>query len=411
MRQSQYFLKTSKTTSAEDVSINARLLEQGGFIAKNMAGVYTFLPLGYRVLAKIENIIREEMDAIGAGELLMPALHPKEYWVQTKRWDSVDVLFKIKSQHGYEYALGPTHEEVVTPISLPVIQSYKDLPLAVYQIQTKFRDEPRARSGLLRGREFRMKDLYSFHASVTDLERYYDIVAGAYHKIFQRMGLDAIYTYASGGTFSQFSHEFQVELPSGEDTIYINEATGEAKNKEIFSEEDRASGKYRETMACEVGNIFNLGTKFSESFDLKFTDSDGTVKPVIMASYGIGPSRVMGVIVEKFNDDKGIIWPTAVAPFQVHLVAIAGKNTSEVMSEADQLYRVLQEQGIEVLYDDRTDKTAGEKFADSDLLGLPQRIVVSAKTLAESSVELKQRGGSETKMVKREQLENARSII
>lgn len=399
MRQSRYFLKTSKTAPADDASINARLLEQGSFVYKNMAGVYTFLPLGYRVLSKIETIVREEMDALGAGEMLMPALHPKDYWRTTGRWNSVDVLFKVKSQHGYEYALGPTHEEVVTPAALSIIHSYKDLPLGVYQIQTKFRDEPRAKSGLLRGREFRMKDLYSFHASQADLDVYYEKVADAYRKIFKRLGLDAIYTYASGGTFSQFSHEFQVEVESGEDTIYIDKKTGEAKNKEIITAEETSSGKYRETKACEVGNIFKLGTKFSESFGLKFTDSDGTQKPVIMASYGIGPSRVMGVLVEKFHDDKGILWPENVAPFRVHLIALPGKDAASVFKFSDSLYETLQKHGVEVLYDDRADKMPGEKFADSDLIGIPHRLVVSTKTIEQGKVEYKRRGTEESKLL------------
>lgn len=399
MRQSKYFLKTSKTAQKDDVSINARLLEQAGFVQKVMAGVYNFLPLGLRVLSKIEQIVREEMNAVGANEVLMPAMHPKENWTTTGRWDYMDVLFKVKSQHGYEVALGPTHEEIVTPMALPIINSYKDLPLAVFQLQTKFRDEPRAKSGLLRGREFRMKDMYSFHTSKEDLDVFYERAATAYRTIFERMSLNALYTYASGGTFSQFSHEFQVELESGEDTIYVHTETGEAKNKEIFTEDDVKSGKYRETKASEVGNIFNLGTKFSESFGLSYTDVDGSRKPVLMGCYGIGPSRLMGVIAEKFYDDKGILWPEAIAPFKVHLIALPGKESETVFSAADKLYSELVAAGVEVLYDDRSDVTPGEKFADSDLIGIPYRVVVSAKTLAQESVELKLRQESNSSLV------------
>lgn len=403
MRQSEYFLKTSKTAQKDDVSINARLLEQGSYIKKEMAGVYTFLPLGLRVLAKIENIIREEMDKIGANEVLMPALQPKENWVATKRWDSLDVLFKIESQHGYQTALGPTHEEIVTPLAKTVINSYRDLPKAVYQIQTKFRDEARAKSGLLRGREFRMKDLYSFHKDEADLARYYAIAGKAYNQIFKRLGLDAIYTEASGGSFSKYSHEFQVEIENGEDTIYICNKCGLAKNKEIYTSESVCTNcnvsDYRETKASEVGNIFELKTKFSEALDLNYDDEDGINKLVVMGCYGIGPSRIMGVLVEKFNDEKGIIWPEAVAPFQVHLIALGGKNNAEVNTAAEKLYVDLQEQGISVLYDDRTESTAGEKFADSDLIGLPKRIVVSTRTLAENSVEFKLRSSEETKNI------------
>lgn len=403
MRQSQYFLKTTKTTPKDDVSVNARFLEQGGFVQKVMAGIYSFLPLGFRVLAKIENIVREEMNDMGAQEVLMPALHPKENWLQTKRWDALDVLFKVKSQHGYEAALGPTHEEIVTPMAQRIIFSYKDLPQGVYQIQTKFRDEPRAKAGLLRGREFRMKDLYSFHADEADFERYYEIAAQTYLKIFKRLGLDAIYTEASGGTFSKFSHEFQVEIPNGEDTIYICNSCGLAKNKEIYSDGVTCTkcGKsdYRETKASEVGNIFSLKTKFSETFGLNYTAENGSVKPVIMGCYGLGPSRVMGVLVEKFHDDNGIIWPETVAPFQIHLINLSSGKDGEVSSIANRVYADLQGSGAEVLYDDR-DKSAGEKFADSDLIGIPTRIVISAKTIAEGSIEFKQRNNTESRLIK-----------
>jgi prolyl-tRNA synthetase len=403
MRQSHYFLKTSKTQPADDVSVNARLLEQGGFVQKVMAGVYTYLPLGWRVLSKIENIVREEMNNSAAVELFMPSLHPKDNWLATGRWSALDVLFKIKSQHGYEYALGPTHEEIVTPAALPVINSYKDLPLAVYQIQTKFRDEPRAKSGLLRGREFRMKDLYSFHATAEDLERYYNEIAiPAYKKTFSRIGLAALLTEASGGTFSKFSHEFQVEIENGEDTIYICEKCGLAKNKEIFEEgaECTNCGKttWREAKASEVGNIFKLQNKYSDSFNLKFTTPEGQQKPVLMGCYGIGTSRLMGVLVEKFHDDKGMIWPEAVAPFRAHLLALKGAD-----KQAEKIYQDLREAGIEVLYDDR-DASAGVKFADADLIGIPYRAVISEKTLAQDSVEVKNRAGGDAHLVKMDEL-------
>ncbi len=396
MRQSRYFLKTSKNKPADDVSINARLLEQGGFVQKVMAGVYDFLPLGLRVLQKIENIVREEMDKIGS-EMFMPVLHPKENWQATGRWTGLDVLFKVKSQHGSEYALGPTHEEIVTPAALSIISSYKDLPLAVYQIQTKFRDEPRAKSGLLRGREFRMKDLYSFHATVGDLEDYYNEKAiPAYKKIFARLGLSCILTEATGGTFSKFSHEFQVEIENGEDTIYVCEKCGMAKNKEIHQKGiactncDKTS--WRETKASEVGNIFKLQNKYSKAFNLQYTDRDGSKKIVLMGCYGLGTSRVMGVIVEKFHDEKGIIWPDAVAPFKAHLISIMGSE-----KQIDKVYKLLRKNDFDVLYDDR-DVSAGVKFADADLIGIPYRIVISAKT-AEGSVELKKRSEDKPKSV------------
>ncbi|MDR3642156.1 MAG: His/Gly/Thr/Pro-type tRNA ligase C-terminal domain-containing protein [Candidatus Doudnabacteria bacterium] len=409
MRQSKYFLKTSKTISAEDVSVNARLLEQGGFVQKVMAGVYDFLPLGLRVLSKIENIVREEMDKIGS-EMFMPVLHPKENWEKTGRWSGLDVLFKVKSQHGYEYALGPTHEEIVTPAAQSVINSYKDLPLAVYQIQTKFRDEPRAKSGLLRGREFRMKDLYSFHATAEDLEDYYNNIAmPAYESVYNRLGLDALLTEASGGTFSKYSHEYQVEIENGEDTIYICEKCRKlAKNKEIFEEgaECTNCGKttWRETKASEAGNIFKLQDKYSKAFNLQYTAQDGSKKPVLMGCYGIGTTRAMGIIVEKFHDDKGIIWPEAVAPFKAHLLALKGAEAA-----ADKIYQSLLDNKVEVLYDDR-DQSAGAKFADSDLFGIPYRVLVSAKTALQESVEIKKRNSAESELIKINELKKLFTI-
>jgi prolyl-tRNA synthetase len=402
MRQSKYFLKTSKTTPSDDLSVNAKLLEQGGFVQKVLAGVYTFLPLGLRVLQKIENVVRSEMDKIG-NEMFMPVLHPKENWEKTGRWSGLDVLFKIKSQHGNEYALGPTHEEIVTPAAQSIINSYKDLPQAVYQIQTKFRDEPRAKSGLLRGREFRMKDLYSFHATAEDLEEYYNKKAmPAYEAVYKSLGLGAILTEASGGTFSKYSHEYQVETENGEDTIYICEKCGLAKNKEIFEEGAKCTncGKttWRETKGSEVGNIFKLQDKYSKAFNLQYTAQDGSKKIVLMGCYGLGTSRVMGVIVEKFHDDKGVIWPEAVAPFKVHLLALNGAE-----KQADAIYQSLLDEGVEVLYDDR-DASPGVKFADSDLIGIPYRIVVSVKTIEKESVEVKKRSEKEAKLVKIEEL-------
>jgi prolyl-tRNA synthetase len=402
MRQSKYFLKTSKTTPSDDISINAKLLEQGGFVQKVLAGVYDYLPLGLKVLTKVENIVREAMDKIG-NEMFMPVLHPKENWEKTGRWAGLDVLFKVKSQHGSEYALGPTHEEIVTPAAQSIITSYKDLPLAVYQIQTKFRDEPRAKSGLLRGREFRMKDLYSFHATAEDLEEYYNKKAmPAYEKMYQRLGLNALLTEASGGTFSKYSHEYQVEIENGEDTIYICAKCNLAKNKEIFEpgSECTSCGKteWRETKASEVGNIFKLQDKYSSAFNLQYTDKDGSKKPVLMGCYGLGTSRVMGVIVEKFHDDKGIIWPEAVAPFKVHLLALKGAE-----AKADEIYEDLLKQGVEVLYDDR-ETSAGVKFADSDLIGIPYRVLVSPKTIEKESVEVKKRAEETSELIKISQL-------
>lgn len=407
MRQSQAFAKTTKTVSKDDTSANARLLEQGGFVYKNSAGIYTYLPLGWRVIQKIAAIIRKEMNAIGGQEMFMPALVDKKYLDATGRWN-IDVGFKTVDAPDKEpnFVLGWTHEEVLTEIASRYIHSYKDLPVASYQIQTKFRNEKRAKSGLLRGREFTMKDLYSFHADEDDLWRYYDVVKNAYFKIFERCGLKSYYTIAAGGDFTASNtHEFQVIAPVGEDTIFVCDKCQYAENLEISQLKDgdqcpKCGGNVKEHKAIEVGNIFPLGTKYSEAFDLKYTDRSGNQKLVVMGSYGIGLGRLMGTAVEVYHDEKGIVWPAAIAPFKVHLLALGGKDGEVVLKAADKLYNDLQGAGAEVLYDDRTDVSPGVKFADSDLLGLPYRVVVSAKTLAEDSVELKKRQDSNSQLIK-----------
>lgn len=412
MLQSQLFYKTTKEISEDEKSVNAKLLVRAGFVDKLMAGVYTFLPLGLRVLNKIQNIIREEMNAVGGQEILMPALTPKENWMKTGRWDTIDIMFKLEGMGGKEYALGSTHEEIVTPLAKKMISSYKDLPLAVYQIQEKFRDEPRAKSGLLRGREFSMKDMYSFHADEENLDYYYEKVKGSYQRIFERCGLKAILTEASGGTFSKYSHEFQVLTENGEDTIFYCEKCLYAQNKEIgkFTAGDKCpkcGGKMNEGKAIEVGNIFNLKTKFSEAFDLNFLGKDGKKKLVMMGCYGIGPSRVMGAIVEVSHDEKGIIWPAEIAPFGVHLIALFGKDdktNKKIKEEANKVYESLQEAGFDVLYDDREEVSAGVKFGESDLFGIPTRLIISEKTLEKESVELKERVKQEVELVKINQI-------
>jgi prolyl-tRNA synthetase len=400
MRQSELFTKTTKEIPTGETSFNAQVLIRGGFIDKAAAGIYSFLPLGHRVHEKIKNIIREEMNAIGGQEIFMPALTPKEVWETTNRWDNFDVLFKLIGVDKKEYALGATHEEIVTPLVKKHIFSYKDLPKFIYQIQTKFRNELRAKAGLLRGREFSMKDLYSFHASEEDLNTYYKIAQKAYFKIFERCGLlDLTYlTFASGGAFSKYSHEFQTLAENGEDLIYICEDCNIAVNKEIIVEQNTCPNcgnkKLKEEKAIEVGNIFKLGNRFSKDFGFGFMDENGEKKDVIMGCYGIGPSRLMGTIVEVHHDNKGIIWPEEIAPYKVHLVSFK-KN-----SEADIVYDQLKENNIEVLYDDREDIGAGEKFADADLIGCPIRIVVSEKTLAKNCVEVKRRDSEKVELVK-----------
>jgi len=407
MRQSQYFLKTSRTAPADDVSINARFLEQGGFVNKEMAGVYAYLPLGLRVLEKIKAIIREEMNAIGGHELIMTSLQRKELWQKTDRWDDrkVDIWFKSKLKNGGEVGLAWSHEEPITDMMCKYIESYRDLPLYVYQFQNKLRNELRAKSGILRGREFLMKDLYSYSINPKEHEKFYRRAIDAYLAIFKRVGLgdDTYLTFASGGAFTQFSHEFQTLLDEGEDIIYLNREKRIAVNKEVLNDEvlkqlGLKRDELEEVKASETGNIFNFGTTKSDQMGLYFNDEQGKKQSVILGSYGIGITRVMGVLVEKFHDEKGIIWPESVAPFQAHLLALKGAE-----KEADSMYQDLLKQKIEVLYDNR-EVSAGVKFADADLIGIPFRLVVSEKTLKENSVEMKKRQEEKTELVKIKEL-------
>lgn len=394
MKQADLLTRTVKENPKDEVSLNAKLLTRGGFVDKLASGIYTYLPLGLRVLNKVENIVREEMDSIGAQEILMPSLLPKENWEKTGRWN-VEEMYKI---HDEKMGLGWTHEEIVTPLIKKHVLSSHDLPRAVYQIQSKFRNEPRAKSGILRGREFLMKDLYSFHDSEDSLNDYYEQVKKAYLRIYERCGLKekTYLTLAGGGTFSSSSHEFQTITDAGEDIIYICKNCRNAINKEVFDKKCPCGGKeFIEEKAIEVGNIFKLGTKYSEAFDLK--DENG--KHLIMGCYGIGISRLMGAIVEVFNDDKGIIWPDSVAPFGIHLISL-DMGDREIKDKAEEIYNILQNSNLEVLYDNRDDKTAGEKLNDCDLIGIPLRIVISQKTMKEESVEIKKRNEGETKLVK-----------
>lgn len=387
MKYSSLFLKTTNNAKTLD-SINATLLIKGGFIDQVASGVYTMLPLGLRVLNKIENIVRREMDTLGS-ELLMPSLSPMSVWETTGR-TQMDVLLEVRGaneasrkRNDGTYILNPTHEELVTPLAQKTNMSYKDFPFAVYQIQTKFRNEERAKSGLMRGREFRMKDLYSFHTSEADLREYYERTKTAYMNIFTAVGLgdDTKITKASGGDFTKdYSHEFQTICDSGEDVIYVHNETGEAFNSEVAPEGD----SYTKHNASEVGNIFPINTKFSDAFGYTFTDKDGSQKPVYMGCYGIGTSRLMGVLVEKFHDEKGIIWPESVAPFSVYLASL-NREDENTRAFADSVYEQLEHAGIETLYDDR-DCGAGLKFADAELLGIPWRIVVSKKTAGKLEV-------------------------
>ena len=406
MRQSEAFIRTKREAPKDEQSVNAKLLARGGYVDKLTSGVYTFLPLGLRVLRKIEHIIREEMNAIGGVELLMPALHPKELWEETGRWKSVDDLYKVKDRQEREFALGPTHEEVITDILRKRTLSYKDIPFYLYQIQTKFRDELRAKSGLLRGREFLMKDLYSFHASEEDRKKYYETVKKAYIKIFKRCGLSPIVAEASGGSFSkESSHEFQVRTPGGEDIVVFCAKCDWAKNVEIAGKKagepcPSCSNLLKEDKSIEVGNIFTLGTKFSEAMKAFFVAKDGRNKPIVMGCYGIGLGRLMGAAVEVNHDEKGIVWPHEIAPFDVHIIPLQSKDAKtqkRIAGEAEKLYHKLQ--GLSaVLWDDR-DVSAGEKFADADLIGAHRRIVISEKTLDAGKVEIKRRDSNKARFV------------
>lgn len=413
MLQSELFSKTSRNLPEGEESKNAQLLIRAGFINKSSAGVYSFLPLGLRVLNKICRIIREEMNALGGEELLLPSLVQKKYWEQSGRWNT-EVVYKTGTKQqelgisgtnaemqnkDFSYGLGWTHEEVITAIAKHFIQSYKDLPKAVYQIQTKFRAEPRAQAGLLRGREFLMKDLYSFHENKEDLESFYQKAIAAYKKVFKRLELKTLVTEASGGAFTKdYTHEFQVLNPAGEDTVYYCEQCGFSQNQEIYNAGSHKDcrGEIKTGKAIEVGNIFRLGTRFSEAFGLNYLDKAGQKHPVVMGSYGIGPTRILGTIVEEYNDAKGILWPEAVAPFSAHLVLLG--DSAKAKKQADALYKLIgQKLKSEVLYDQRA-ASAGEKLNDADLLGIPWRLVVSEKTAAAGKVEIKKRSAAKAEL-------------
>ncbi len=398
MRQSKLFTKTRKEAPKDEVAKNAQLLIRAGFIHKEMAGVYAYLPLGIRVLEKIKRIVREEMNAIDGQELIMTALQRKELWERTHRWDDsvVDVWFKSELKAGGEVGFGWSHEEPIGEMMKNYVSSYKDLPVSVYQFQTKLRNEMRAKSGIMRGREFVMKDMYSFAADEETHLSYYESVKPAYMKVFSRLGIgkETYITFAAGGAFTKFSHEFQTVCDAGEDTCYIDFEKGIAINEEVLTDETISSlGVSRDSLqkvtTAEVGNIFNFGQQKAADLGLVVKDASGTEIPVWMGSYGIGVTRLMGVLAEKFADDKGLVWPREVSPFDVHVIALSGGN-EDVRAEAERLYSELTDAGIEVLYDDR-DARAGEKFADAELIGIPTRIVVSEKTLAQGGAEFTDR--------------------
>jgi prolyl-tRNA synthetase len=400
MRLTQLITKTRKEAPSDETAKNAQLLIRAGYVHKDAAGVYVWLPLGRRVLNKIIQIIREEMDSIGGQEVVMSTLQRREIWERTDRWDddTVDVWFKTKYKNGTDAGLAWSHEEQMVDTFKQFIDSYKDLPKATYQFQNKLRNETRAKSGIMRTREFIMKDMYSFARSESEHQEFYDKVTESYKKIFERLGIgDTTYfTTASGGAFAEFSHEFQTICDAGEDIVYIDESSGVAINEEVLRDDVLEKlGVRRENLkqvkTAEVGNIFSFGTSKSEPNDFTFVDEQGKQQYVVMGSYGIGPARVMGVIVEHKGDENGIVWPLNIAPYAVQLVTLGIDD--EVTSAGEDLYHRLERDGIEVLYDDR-DERAGQKFADADLMGMPYRVVIGKKSAGSGEYEVKARDGS-----------------
>ena len=402
MRQAKLFTKTLKNPPKDAASASHKYLVQGGYADMLQAGVYTYLPLGFRVIEKISHIVKEEMDAVGGQEMLMPALQPKNIWEETGRWETLkDVMYQFRDASDKDLGLAATHEEVIYDIVRRSINSYKDLPFAVYQIQNKFRNELRPKGGLMRGREFMMKDLYSFHLSQADMDEYYNQLIAAYKKVYQRCGLEAKVVEASGGIFTKkFSHEFQVVSEAGEDRIIYCATCDFAQNSEIAKAKvgdkcPECAAALKEGKSIEVGNIFQFGDKYAKDMNGYVNNEKGEKKPILMASYGIGISRLVATIVEVYHDEQGIMWPISVSPFQAHLLSLKQDE------EADQIYQELEKQGFDVLYDDR-DVSAGQKFADSDLIGITYRLVVSEKT--GGKIEVKARGSQETKLLSLEEL-------
>jgi prolyl-tRNA synthetase len=404
MRQSQLFTRTKRENPSDEEAKNAQLLIRGGYIYKEMAGVYALLPLGLRVVNKIKKIVGEEMEKIGSEEIIMTTLQNKEIWEKTDRWsdDNVDIWFKSQLKSGAEVGFGWSHEEPIVEMMKSFVSSYQNLPVYVHQFQNKLRNEVRAKSGIMRCREFVMKDMYSFCETEEDHMKFYNLATEAYLNVYKRLGLgDITYvTSASGGAFTKnFSHEFQTICEAGEDVIYVHKKENYAVNEEIFNGETLAKlGAQKEDFeikkAAEVGNIFTFGTEKSEKMGLYFTSSEGEKKPVFLGSYGVGVTRLVGVLTEIFSDEKGIVWPREVAPFAVHLIGLG-----EDMTEAENLYKELNNSGVETLFDDRTNATAGEKFADADLLGMPMRVVVSKRSLEAGGAEIKGRTESESKII------------
>ena len=407
MRVTKLFTKTLRDAPADEVAKNAQLLIRAGFVYKEMAGAYAYLPLGIRVIEKIKQIVREEMDAIDSNELIMTSLQRKDIWEKTGRWsdETVDIWFKTRLKDDTEVGLGWSHEEPIVEMMKQYVRSYKDLPSSLYQFQTKMRNEIRAKSGIMRGREFVMKDMYSFHATAEDLEAYYNRTIEAYKRVYDRLGIgeDTYVTFASGGAFTKFSHEFQTICEAGEDVIYLHREKNIAVNEEVIDDAVQELGIAREELekvkTAETGNIFNFGTQKTDEMGMYYTAEDGSQQSLYIGSYGIGITRAMGVIAEKLSDDKGLVWPKSIAPYLVYLVSIGEKGSAE----AESVYRQLSDAGIEVLYDDRNERP-GTKFADAELMGIPLRLTVSDRGVEAGEYELTDRATGQTQGVNPEEL-------
>lgn len=407
MLQSKLFTKTKKQAPKGAEAISHKYLTRGDFIDQTAAGIYSFLPLGWLVCKKIENIIREEMNNLGGQELFMPTLVPQNLWQETKRWETIEPpLFRVKDRHKKEFGLGSTHEEVITDLVRKRVDSYRDIPLYLYQIQNKFRNEIRATGGLLRVREFIMKDLYSFNTDKKESMDFYSKAKEAYLKIFKRCGLEVTAVEADSGTIGgNLSHEYILFAETGEDKILVCSKCGYGANIEKAGDIKRCpncQSLLEKKNGIEIGHTFYLGTKYSEIMKAEFINKAGEKKPIIMGCYGIGVGRLMAAVVEYSHDKNGIIWPKKIAPFQVHLISLGADN--KIKDASDKIYNDLQKNNIEILYDDRSDKSAGEKLAEADLIGIPIRLVISEKTLAEDSVEIKKRGESKERLIKAKEL-------
>ena len=418
VRLTQLFTRTSKSHPSDETALNAQLLIRAGYVHKEMAGVYSYLPLGLAVVENIKQIVREEMDAIGGQELIMSSLQPKETWEATDRWDDekVDIWFKSKLKNGTDVGFGWSHEEAIIKMMKNHLSSYKDLPANVYQFQTKMRNELRSKSGVMRGREFVMKDMYSCSTDKQMHENFYNQTITAYHRSFARMGIgeDTFLTFASGGAFTEFSHEFQTICLAGEDIVYLSRDKKIAINEEVMMDEvldklELKRSELEQVKTAEVGNIFDFGTIKSEQTDFTFTNESGQKQLVHLGSYGIGITRLVGVIAERFSDQNGLVWPVSVAPAVVYIARIG--DDKPVADLADDIYNTMQSQQISVIYDDR-DVRPGEKFGDADLLGIPFRVVVSNKTIESQEFEVKDRmSGESTRLAKDNLLETIKRRV